>query len=532
MIRGKYQEFVCSRKRDRRLPAFTMDASYLILSIFIILCTVLAIRNRIKRRRHRELISKLPSLNYTIIGYLSIFFRDVLKTRNIGQSAYNLRSFMSRTFEKDGIYTASFAPFIDDGIVITGPRAYRDLFMDQDNIFKNISYTMLAGLLGKRNLILSGGEEWKQDRKVVNPSFKYSNLISMNGSILKRGDMLVDMIRKSGNAVDNMHPMLALVITHVILESASGRVIDPSDPRLPDFIRGHQMYANYLPVQAVFPIFFSFPALFYATIGLPLLPVKRRIRKFISEAADLRMDSIRDGSTWDNKSLIDSLIQMHLKNPEAVPKVMIIDQVMTFVFAGHKATSYTLNAILMLLASHPEKQKILQQELDEYFNNNPIDDSLDMDSLNKLTYLTAVIKEGQRLYPISSVIGRKVTKEFVCSGYTIPVGCELAFDFDTLTKHPESFPYKPYEFIPERFVPGGEGWDDDRHPFAFLPFAHGLRKCVGEKFAMNMLRILLIKLVLNFDMSTTKNMDNVKMAQDIMVYIQTAIDIKFEERGA
>lgn len=134
------------------------------------------------------------------------------------------------------------------------------------------------------------------------------------------------------------------------------------------------------------------------------------------------------------------------------------------------------------------------------------------------------------MYPISATIGRKVTKEFTCNGYTISVGAEILFDFNSLTKHPDAFPYQPHAFVPERFIPGGEGWDPNRHPFSFLPFSHGLRKCIGEKFALSMLKIFLIKLLLRYNISTTLTMNDIKLAQNIMVYIRTPIDVTFTER--
>lgn len=259
----------------------------------------------------------------------------------------------------------------------------------------------------------------------------------------------------------------------------------------------------------------------------------KRVSSFVSECVDLRMKQVREDRQNLIPCLADTLISKHLaegKDSKVTPGV-IIDQVNTFVFVGHKATSITLNAILFLLACHADAQRELQRELDETFDPETVDEDLmNNDKLNKCVYLNAVIREGQRMYPISASIGRKVTKETVINGYTIPVGVHVFLDFNSLTKHPESYPIKPNEFVPERHVPGHEYFDPERDAFALLPFSHGLRKCIGEKFAMNILKIFLVKLMLKYDVSSTQTMDSVKLVQDIMVYFRTPVDITFTER--
>lgn len=112
----------------------------------------------------------------------------------------------------------------------------------------------------------------------------------------------------------------------------------------------------------------------------------------------------------------------------------------------------------------------------------------------------------------------------------MPVGVHVFLDFNSLTKHPESCPIKPNDFIPERHVPGSEYFNEDRDSFSLIPFSHGLRKCIGEKFALNILKVFLVKLLLKYDLSTTQTMDSVTLVQDIMVYFRTPVDITFTDR--
>lgn len=584
-----------TRSNNHEIPTGTVSkigSTFELLTILSLILTIAFFIDRFKRRRFFKLINQLPSPKKSFARTLVDFFLDMIRTFDSGKTFFDMQHKYAKIFEKEGLFTISFEPIASSMVVITSPKAYKDVLTDQDNTYKNFTYNLLHDLIGVRNLIASGGMEWKHDRKIVDPSFKYSILMSMNGSISKRVDLLISEIKKRGNKVNDMHRLLAPVITHVILESAIGFEINPKDPKLHDYVAGQRKFTDALIIRIIFPLFYVFPPLFNWTIGFPVQMALKKIKKFVSDAVDRRMKLLAHEDAMERKSdgvsrktlkkeaesnekgeesteeerkpsLSDTLIKAHLNDPKIIPKDVIIDQVTTFVFVGHKATSITLNAILFLLASHPEKQKKLQSELDSIFNepedsgfiepeegfsessdsgslNSQDGDSinwrlesdlLNVDKLNKCVYLNAVIKEGQRMYPISASIGRRVTREMKVAGYDVPVGAEIVFDFNSLTKHPDSFPFKPNEFIPERFIPGEDPFDLNRDNFSLIPFSHGLRKCIGEKFAMNILKVFLIKLLLRYDLKTKQTPQSISLVQDIMVYFRTPIDLEFTERN-
>ena len=58
--------------------------------------------------------------------------------------------------------------------------------------------------------------------------------------------------------------------------------------------------------------------------------------------------------------------QQKLKDEE------IISYSITFLLAGYETTANTLTYTSYLLALHPEIQQKLQEEIDDYFENNPV----------------------------------------------------------------------------------------------------------------------------------------------------------------
>ncbi|CAF2877944.1 unnamed protein product [Rotaria sp. Silwood2] len=101
------------------------------------------------------------------------------------------------------------------------------------------------------------------------------------------------------------------------------------------------------------------------------------------------------------------------------------------------------------------------------------------------------IRETLRMYPISpSVINRQNTEEFHIDNIgTIPVGTIITANIYSLHFNPDLWgPVDPHTFYPERFA-------TKRHSLAWIPFGAGPRNCVGMRFALMEMKIVLIRLL-------------------------------------
>ncbi|XP_014777525.1 cytochrome P450 4V2, partial [Octopus bimaculoides] len=96
-----------------------------------------------------------------------------------------------------------------------------------------------------------------------------------------------------------------------------------------------------------------------------------------------------------------------------------------------------------------------------------------LSNLKKLIYLECVIKEVQRLYPSVPLIGRLAAEDFNIGPYGIKKGSHVFVGIGALHRDPKVFP-DPNTFDPDRFLTE----DNDRHPYAFIPFSAGPRNCI------------------------------------------------------
>lgn len=79
----------------------------------------------------------------------------------------------------------------------------------------------------------------------------------------------------------------------------------------------------------------------------------------------------------------------------------VIAQSLTFLIAGHETSSATLSLTCYHLATHPEIQDKVQQEIDSLWSDE--EQMPAYDTVNELTYLDMVISETLRLYPPGEV---------------------------------------------------------------------------------------------------------------------------------
>lgn len=125
------------------------------------------------------------------------------------------------------------------------------------------------------------------------------------------------------------------------------------------------------------------------------------------------------------------------------------------------------------MATHPEEQERVYEEIQECFENS--DRPCSLEDLPKLKYLECCMKESFRLHPSIATFRRYVSQEVQLDDYTVPVGASIVIQIYALHHNEDVFPdplsYKPERFQMEQCI--------GRNPFAFIPFSAGPRNCIG-----------------------------------------------------
>lgn len=149
------------------------------------------------------------------------------------------------------------------------------------------------------------------------------------------------------------------------------------------------------------------------------------------------------------------------------------------VLAGSETTATALDGMFYNLLMRPETYARLVEEIRTVM---PKDSDITLETLNKLSYMTAVIEEGMRVYtPAPTDVARMSPPEGkMLAGHWIPGGTRTSICLSAILTDPDSFT-NPTTFAPERWLgEKPEEYGADRLDTS-QPFSAGPRNCVGRK---------------------------------------------------
>ena len=371
------------------------------------------------------------------------------------------------------------------------------------------SYDMALPWLGE-GLILTNGDRWYRNRRLLTPAFHFDILKSYMCVYNACSSLLHKKIREHsdvGKSFD-IHPLISKYTLDVLLRCAFSYQSNCQMEAEPG------KYAKTIAeLQQLFSVRVLNP-LFYSKITYILTSQGRRFYKLCDiahqEAETIikkRKEELTSNSESTSKrkyrDFLDTMITATDENGNGLSDLEIRNEVDTFLFAGHDTTASGILWTLLALAQHPEHQDIVYNEVMTVLEDG--DRVLSWEDLTKLQYTSQCIKEALRLHSAVPMVERMVTGKTVLNGYEIPVGTRVTLHLWNLHHNPHIWE-DPHDYQPSRFHPDNVVNMD---PFQFIPFSAGSRNCIGQNFAMNEMKVTVAEIVKHFKLSA----DSEKPAQ-------------------
>ncbi|KAK2880177.1 hypothetical protein FQN49_000496 [Arthroderma sp. PD_2] len=209
----------------------------------------------------------------------------------------------------------------------------------------------------------------------------------------------------------------------------------------------------------------------------------------------------RKANPNDKKDLLNAMLKgKDARTGEQMTGESIMNNMITFLIAGHETTSGLLSFLFYYLLKHPSAYQMAQRQVDEVVGRGPIT----VDHMSKLPYIEACMRETLRLTPSAIAIQVQprpdIGEDPVCLAggkYEIKKGQGIICVIPQIQRDPSVYGDDANLFKPERMLD---------EAFAKLPknswkpFGNGVRGCIGRPFAWQETILTAAMLLQNFNL--------------------------------
>ncbi len=384
--------------------------------------------------------------------------------------AFRPLAFMQDCRERYGdSFSVRFVGFERPMVMISDPAAIKALYTERSHGLPAGRNIVLEPILGSRSLLLQEGAEHLARRKLMLPAFHGERMRSYEAMMQEIINAEIDSWPLHREFP--IHTRMQAVTLEIILRAVFGV---SEGPRL-DRLRG--MLATVLQETASPRA--QLVGLATRRLGGrgPWAQFEGQLRAvdelLYTEIAEHRQKPDLE----DRDDILSMLMLAEFEDGERISDTELRDQLMTLLLAGHETTATALAWTFDLLLRHQSALDRLRDSLED----------------GEGDYLRAVISESLRLRPVVPLAGRRLAKELVADGLTLPPGTDVTPAIWLTHTRADVYP-EPFAFKPERFL------DDGPDTYAWIPFGGGVRRCLGASFAEFEMRIVLREVLARCDL--------------------------------
>ncbi|NP_001166011.1 cytochrome P450 9AG6 [Nasonia vitripennis] len=351
------------------------------------------------------------------------------------------------------------------------------------------------------NLFNITGDEWKELRNVLTPSFTSSKLKMMfhlmadcADKFLKHVEYLPPEARKYVDTKD----LFTRITTDIIASCGFGISVDSLRDRNNELYVLGKKSTHIEGIQGLkFLILKSFP---WIVKLFKLKHVTEDVSKFFANLVSTTIRT-RDAMGISRPDMLQMMMDARKKKTEhlELDMSMMTAQCFGAFFAGYESLSTFMCLVAHELAIHPDVQKKLQNEIDEVMKES--NGKLNYKAINKMQYLDAVFNEIARKHPQNPFIDRRCVAHFEFppafpdgKPITLEPGTSIWIPVAGIHMDPKYYE-NPEKFDPDRYYQKKVAKNDALN----LSFGIGSRSCIADRFSKMLVNILFVLLLSRFN---------------------------------
>jgi cytochrome P450 len=410
-----------------------------------------------------------------LLPFIARFIRNPL--RSLPRAVYEQPIVLYRNRKNRPLVAWVMSPTLIETILLKESDSYGKTLLDK---------RIMRPIIGE-GLLTSEGDAWKWQRKLASPLFRHSEILSYLPSMVAASHEQIAEWRDKGAtheaAIDNdMTETTFKIISRTVLAGIredEGEAIKTAGRAYLEPI-SWEIAASMLLLKEGF-----------------WHPGRNRMRRaaVAERAAVTKLLERRRRETPDAEDLLARMLRArHPETGEPMPDSMLIDNLATFLLAGHETTAKALTWTLYLLARAPDWQKRVREEIVAVTGTRDVI----ADDLERLPITHRVLKEALRLYPPAPVLTRVNLKPVTLGGNRLETRTLIVLPVFAIHRH-KTLWEDPDRFDPDRFLPEREARYTRTQ---FMPFGFGPRVCIGQAFAMIEAATVLATLIKSAEFST------------------------------
>ncbi|KAF2894283.1 hypothetical protein ILUMI_11888 [Ignelater luminosus] len=433
-------------------------------------------------------------------------------------------------------------------VIVKDPDLIKQITVkDFDHFVDHSTFAPLPNeSLWQKNLISLKGDQWRDMRATLSPSFTGSKMKMMFGLMTNCAKQFVKYFKgQNENLVEvEMKDVFTRFTNDVIASTAFGISCDSLRDKENEFyLMGKKLtsFGGSFKDNLKAIGFLLFPRLMKA-LGSTLIDPKidNFFRKIISdnikereEKNIVRMDMIHllMEAKKERSKTVDNSEESRQKRE--LTEEDITAQAMIFFLAGFEPVATLMCFMAYELALNPNIQQKLQTEINDTLND--CNGTLTYEALTKMKYMDAIISESLRKWPPSVAVDRMCVKPYTIqpansneNPLQLNQGDTVIFPTMGLHRAPEYFP-EPDRFDPDRFIDNNK---DSVNIYAYIPFGSGPRSCIGNRFALLETKLVFFHLLLEFDITVTeKTQIPIKLSRKLQLAVEGGFWLGLRQRS-
>ncbi|XP_061631891.1 cytochrome P450 4F3 isoform X2 [Phyllopteryx taeniolatus] len=369
-------------------------------------------------------------------------------------------------------------------------------------------YGHLRPWLGQ-SLLLSNGEAWSRRRRLLTPAFHFDILRNYIATFNTSADAMHAKWRRllaEGNSTLEMFDHVTLMTLDSLLKCAFSYSSNCQESSS-EYVSAIVELSNQI-IERRQNILHHWDWIYWKTAqGKRFKRALNIVHSFTSEVVQRRRTRLRQTSSDSTsepgrkKDFVDIILLAKDDDGRGLTDEEVEAEANTFMFAGHDTTASAVCWTLFNLARHAHFQEKCRREALQLMKGRE-GQRIEWEDLSKLPFTTMCIREALRLHSPVQAVTRTYTQDMPLPGNrTVPKGAICLVSIYG-THHNPAVWTNPHEFDPLRFEAANQ---EGRSSHAFIPFSSGPRNCIGQKFALAELRVVVSLTLLRFRLTPGMN---------------------------